>query len=52
MLKNMLPSYLTTTKGISITKRTLRAYPEHSHDFFEIEYILSGSGTLILNDIK
>ena len=49
-MKNTLPSYLTTAKGITIMKRIQRDFPEHSHDFYEIEYILSGSGTLVLND--
>lgn len=49
-MNNTLPSYLTTSKGISIVKRSIQGWPEHSHDFYEIEYILSGSGTLILND--
>ena len=51
MPKNRLPNYLTTERGICITKRTLsKNYPEHAHDYFEIEYILSGKGTVYINE--
>ena len=51
MSKNRLPNYLTTERGICITKRTLSEnYPEHAHDYFEIEYIISGKGTVYLNE--
>ena len=51
MSKNRLPNFLTTERGICITKRTLSDnYPEHAHDYFEIEYILSGKGRVYIND--
>lgn len=51
MSKNRLPNFLTTERGICITKRTLsESYPEHAHDYFEIEYIISGKGTVYINE--
>lgn len=51
MQKNRLPNFLTTERGICITKRTISEnYPEHAHDYFEIEYIISGKGTVYINE--
>ena len=51
MSKNRLPNYLTTERGICIAKRTLsKNYPEHAHDYFEIEYIISGKGIVYINE--
>lgn len=51
MPTNRLPNFLTTQRGICVTQRTLSEdFPEHAHDYFEIEYVLSGKGTLFLND--
>lgn len=52
MIENM-PESLITSKGISIAKRTLTdCFSEHTHDFCELEYIISGKGHLILNGKK
>lgn len=37
---------------ISVEKRSAVSYPWHSHDYFEIEILLSGSGTMKLNDTQ
>lgn len=49
----VLPSFLTTNKGISISIRDMtKDYPPHSHTFYEIELIISGKGHVILNGQK
>lgn len=51
-MNNTLPSRLTTSTGISIDKRTLtNNFPGHFHNFYEIEYILNGKGTMMVNNI-
>ena len=44
--------YEADKSGISVHKRTLpNDYPLHFHDFYEMEYILSGSGVTYVNNI-
>ena len=52
-MKNTLPSFITTKAGITITDRILKEdFPGHSHDFYEIEYIISGKGYINVNDVN
>lgn len=47
-----LSSAITTETGFTVIERELSAdYPLHWHEFYEIEYILSGSGTFYINDV-
>lgn len=46
-----LTDWHTSENGLQIAMRTLSMdYPLHWHDFYEIEYVLSGSGSCIIND--
>lgn len=46
----LLSDNLTTNTGLCISDRQLlSSFPLHWHEYFEIEYILSGSGKIILN---
>lgn len=50
---NTLPSYITTTTGIVVTDRIIKEnFPGHSHNFYEIEYIISGKGYININDVQ
>ena len=41
------------TKKISSVKRTvIRGYPLHWHEYYEIEYIISGHGIYVINDVE
>ena len=45
-----LSKELTSEEGIAVLKnRVERCFPLHWHEFYELEYILSGSGTYTLN---
>lgn len=47
-----LTDYFTGDSGITIADRMLYSnYPIHWHDFFEIEFVISGSGTITINNI-
>ncbi len=41
--------YITGGTGFSIVRRTTDAVPLHAHDYYELEFILSGHGTHRLN---
>ena len=48
-----LTDWHTTENGLCIAIRNLTSnYPLHWHDYFEIEYVLSGSGTCVINEIE
>lgn len=52
-MKNTLPSFITTKTGIVVTDRVMKEnFPGHSHDFYEIEYIISGKGCISINDVQ
>ena len=48
--KNLLTESIYSETGLTILKRKIpKSYPLHWHEYFEIEYILSGSGYIVLN---
>lgn len=48
-----LTDWHTSENGLCIAIRNLSAdYPLHWHDYYEMEYVVSGSGTCIINDVK
>ena len=50
-MSNTLPYYLTTNTGIVVADRIKNLdFPGHFHDFYEIEYIISGKGSVVVND--
>ncbi len=52
-MRNTLPSFITTKTGIVVTDRILKEdFPGHSHDYYEIEYIISGKGYININDVQ
>ena len=49
--ENLSINYETNKSGLSIKRhRLLKNYPLHFHNFFELEYILSGEGTTYINN--
>lgn len=48
-----LPKDLTSREGLTILKNRIdRYYPLHWHEFYELEYIVSGRGTYTLNGVS
>ena len=48
-----LTDWHTSENGLCLAIRNLSAdYPLHWHDYYEIEYVVSGTGTCIINDVK
>lgn len=50
-VQNRFPSSVATREGLSVLEKNLIIPPPlHWHDFYEIEYIKSGSGYCVIND--
>ena len=46
---NRLSKKLASAEGLAILKNEIKtAYPLHWHEFYEIEYILSGRGSYVM----